>query len=299
MKTRAAILLFLIFALFLTTRFALDLKEKGPNSNPSNLRELKIAGSAGDFLKGKIRPIAMGISSGGFSLDLGLQQNGWWWIFRPEKTMANQPWAHQWATALTQPKLLRKLQPSEWKPINVEETYQIKLYGSGNITADFQLFKLKSSPQYVYFQLEDGSAIKAEWDAPPTWPKNMAEVRTKRLWPFDMTAIKTLTYQRGGKTRTWSLLDGKWKTNRHANPRFWEPFFKRWGQWSSRAFLENHQTKDQAQASWEIEFQSGDRAKVELFPHPIYKWIAQYRGRPIAQVLTEESLLACFPTEDF
>jgi hypothetical protein len=299
MKTRVLTLVVLSLALLLSTHFALKFKEVDPKGADNNLLELELPREIGNFLKGNIRPIALSLRSENFSIDLGVQQNGWWWIFKPERTMANQIWVHQWIASLTRASLLRTLGPEEWDPVGVEDSFDVKLYGSGNEMISFQVLRLKSAPEYLYFQLEDGSAIKAECSVPPILPKSMDEVRTQRIWPFEMPAITSLTYSRGAQTRKWSLVNEKWTTDRLAETKFWQNFFKKWGQWGSTSFLEKHTPSAAAIASWKIEFISGEKSLLELFRDPIHGWVVQYRGRSIAQVIDESTRQTCFPEGDF
>lgn len=299
MKGKALILLALCITLFFLAKQAVDIKESTPEQARAELLKLDGVDSAREFLTGRIRPIAMSLSSRDFKVDLAAQQNGWWWVYRPETTMADQIWAHQWVTGLTQSSLLRVLSKEEWDPIGIENAYDVKLFGSGNKTLSLRLLQLRSSPQHIYFELENGMAVKGEWKTPPTWPSSMSEIRTRRLWPFEMEAVSELTYQRGGLNRVWNLVDGKWKTDRQADMRFWQKFFKNWGQWGCNSFLENYSPSEKPAATWEIKFHSGESSLMELYEDPLHGWVTLYRGRTIAQVLNSETKVHCFPKGDF
>jgi len=298
MKTRILVVLLLCGALALSTKWALDLKEASVEEQRASLLEFTGPGHAEAFLTGKIPPFAMSLGSNGFLVNLVLQDNGWWWVASPEQTMADQFWVHQWITLLTQPKLMRILKPDQWNPVGVETTCDVKLLGGENKTLSFKIYRLRTAPQHLFYELEDGSAVKVEVDTLPSWPCNMDGVRTNRLWPFENQAISTMTYQRGHTTRTWTLKDGKWNTDRPANTEFWKSFFKKWDQWGSKAFLDSQKVTGEPLAFWELTFHSGSRSRLELFQDTVHGWVARYRGGSIAQVLNEETILDCFPDND-
>lgn len=284
--TALALLLLLGFLL----QWAVELDSKPQQMDGETQDQLS---PVSPILSGQDMLLGIKLESVDLKMTFAVRSNGWWWMFHPEMTMADQGAISPWVTALTRPKIQRILSPSEWKPQG--ETLRLKVGFKGrNSESTLAFVRLGAQPNFYYLELSNGSVLKCEAMPLPAWPKDHKLWRTKRLFPMDLRSIASMHCRWSGHERQWLREKDQWTSTGSLSP-WWKTFFKEWQNMLCQSFIENFEASTPALAEWEIRFVEGNVATAKLYQDALGQWILAYEGRSIAQVLDQEVALACFP----
>jgi hypothetical protein len=121
---------------------------------------------------------------------------------------------------------------------------------------------------------------------------NLTDYRTIRIFPFKPNATKVMTYMVHGQEYKISKHENGWEINFQMDKR-WENLIKKMYNAASKGFVEAR-LPGEILASWEFEYESGEKSKLELF---LTKkgYIAYYRGRNIGQIIDQKEVMDFFP----
>jgi len=218
---------------------------------------------------------------------------GYWWLLEPEKGMANQLNVGLWFNLLVMPKIMRWMDPTEsqreqlqhavWAEFEINESSKIKVAYFENAQ--------RSDVNYLYLPQSDRILV-LEAEAKPEKNLDIGNYRTIRIFPFTPYAATKMCYQVGDRKFTFQKHEKGWQIDFAMNEK-WTFILKHLYNAPSQGVVLSRE-QEEVLASWEFDFESGDRAKLELMLGK-QGYVAFYRGREMGQIIGVEEVKSYFP----
>lgn len=220
-------------------------------------------------------------------------ETGYWWLFEPERGMANQYKMSVWLNTLMMPKIMRWLKPSATQRALLNDAISVELeYGKGKVH-QIKYYELENRKDsiFIYLPTQDKILVLEFFERMGS-ELNLTDYRTIRIFPFKPNATKVMTYRVHGKEYKIAKQDKGWEINFQMN-KTWENLIQKMYNAASKGFVESR-LPGEVLASWEFEYESGEKSKLELFLTQ-KGYVAYYRGRDIGQILDQREVTEFFP----
>lgn len=220
-------------------------------------------------------------------------ETGYWWLAQPERGMANQYRISVWLNTLMMPKIMRWMEPTEMQRALLKNAISIELeYGKDKVhRVQYYEIENRKDSMFIYLPTQDKILVLESYERMGMNLK-LTDYRTIRIFPFKPNATKSMTYRVHGKEYKIAKHEKGWEINFEMD-KTWENLIKKMYNAASKGFVEGR-LPGEILASWEFEYESGEKSKLELFLTE-KGYAAYYRGRDIGQLIDQREVMEFFP----